>query len=290
MPNADTPQEGALEAPRPDAPAKIRPKAEQFLWDARATHRAMEGWKRVRSPKHWAKIMKESAEEYESGRFLLERLGAHRHLDPKLMATLVALRRRLIAEWHVTTSAETMLVDVAVLSYYHSLRVNGWIGDLALRIEHEFFADGAFGEVVEMVRQTSRRRGRLLVEERVQRIAEQLMPLLDRANRTMIRNLKAIKELRHVQIPAIAIQAGHVNVANPFDKRLRPVKTELSRDRNGRIPLRAVEAPREPGRDAIATFPAAHAKAGAIPAVGASPNGRHRQQAASRPSQARRRS
>jgi hypothetical protein len=95
-----------------------------------------------------------------------------------------------------------MLVDLAVLSYYHALRVQGWIGDLALRIEHEFFGDDAF---TEMARKGFRRADRFAVEERVRQLSEQLMPLFDRANRMIIRNLKAIKELRQGRVPAIAI-------------------------------------------------------------------------------------
>ena len=77
-----------------------------------------------------------------------------------------------------------MLVDLAVLSYYHALRVQGWIGDLALRIEHEFFGDDAF---TEMARKGFRRADRFAVEERVRQLSEQLMPLFDRANRMIIR-------------------------------------------------------------------------------------------------------
>jgi hypothetical protein len=55
------------------------------------------------------------------------------------------------------------------------------------------------------------------------------MPLLDRTNRMLIRNLKAIKELRQGQVPAVAIgRADHVTVTNRTNVRLRPVKTELS--------------------------------------------------------------
>jgi hypothetical protein len=75
-------------------------------------------------------------------------LGAQRYLDPKLVATILSLRQRLLDEWAVTTAADTMLVDLAVLSYYHVRRVQGWTGDLAVRIEHEFFGDDAFTEVV----------------------------------------------------------------------------------------------------------------------------------------------
>jgi hypothetical protein len=79
--------------------------------------------------------------------FLLERLGAQRYLDPKLMATILSLRQRLRDEWAITSAAETMLVDLALLSYYDALRVQGWTDDLAVRIEHEFFGDDAFTEM-----------------------------------------------------------------------------------------------------------------------------------------------
>ena len=153
---------------------------------ARAAFRALEGWQRIGSQEEWVKVCEESQEEYQSGQFLLERLGAERHLDPKLMATLLSLRRRLVAEWGITTAAETMLVDLAILGYYHALRVQGWVGDLALLIEHEFFGQAS----------PARRGAGLEVEDQVRRLGEHLMPLLDRANRVLIRNLKAIKELR----------------------------------------------------------------------------------------------
>lgn len=113
-------------------------------------------------------------------------------------------RRALIAEWEITTAAETMLVDLAVLSYYHAFRVQRWIGDLALHIEHEFFGQDAFAT---NGRERDGRQERA-VEERVRRLSEQLMPLLDRSNRMMIRNLKAIKELRQGLVPAIASWPG----------------------------------------------------------------------------------
>jgi hypothetical protein len=53
------------------------------------------------------------------------------------MVTILTLRQRLVAESAITTAAEMMLVDLALLRYYHALRVQGWTGDLAVRIEHE---------------------------------------------------------------------------------------------------------------------------------------------------------
>jgi hypothetical protein len=216
---------GDRKAERQAARDRDRQQALQIRRNARATFRAMEGWHRVDSEEDWLKVCADSQEQYASGRFLLERLGAERYLDPKLMATLLALRQQLIAEWGITTAAEAMLVDLAVLNYYHAIRVQGWIGDLSLHIEDEFFGQDA---LVENGQRPVRRPGRFSCEERfsfeedVRRLSEQLMPLLDRANRMLIRNLKAIKELRQGPVPAIAIgRAEQVTVTNGPNGRAR---------------------------------------------------------------------
>ena len=135
------------------------------------------------------------------------------------MATLLALRQRLIAEWGITTAAEAMLVDLAVLNYYHAFRVQGWIGDLALHLEHQFFGQDAFATHGQ---ERGRPGGRRAGEELVRRLGEQLLPLSDRANRMVIRNLKAIKELRQGVGPAIAMgRAEHVTVTNRQNRRAR---------------------------------------------------------------------
>ena len=204
-------ERGDIEARFRAALEQDRRHAEQLRRDARAAFRALEGWQRIGSQEEWVKVCEESQEEYQSGQFLLERLGAERHLDPKLMATLLSLRRRLVAEWGITTAAETMLVDLAILGYYHALRVQGWVGDLALLIEHEFFGQAS----------PARRGAGLEVEDQVRRLGEHLMPLLDRANRVLIRNLKAIKELRQGPNPAIAIgRAEQVTFTNQQNGRV----------------------------------------------------------------------
>jgi hypothetical protein len=213
MPDVSSDAErGDIEARYREALEKDRRQAKQLRRNARTVFRALEGWQRVGGAEEWAKVCQESREEYESGRFLLERLGAERHLDPKLMATLLHLRQALIAECGITTVTETILVDLTVLSYYHTLRAQRWIGDLALHIEHEFFGQDS------PTPKASKRFGRadgLAVEEDVRRLVEHLMPLLDRANRMVIRNMKAIKELRQGPVPAIAIgRAEQVTVTN----------------------------------------------------------------------------
>src|SRR5713226_877645 len=95
--DSDTELRAALE--------KDRQRAQQVRRNARATYRAMEGWQGVRSEEDWLQVCADSQDQYKSGRFFLERLGAERYLDPKLMATLGSLRQTLIAEWGITTAA-----------------------------------------------------------------------------------------------------------------------------------------------------------------------------------------
>jgi hypothetical protein len=198
---------------------KDRQRGKQLRWNARATYRAVEGWRGVHSEEDWLKVCADSQEQYESGRFFLERLGAERHLDPKLMATLGSMRQTIIAEWGLTTVAEMMSLDLALLAYYNTLRVQGWIGDLALHIEHQFFGQDALAENGQ---RPGRRGGRFSVEEDVRRLSEQLMPLSDRGTRMFIRTLKAIKELRQGPVPAIAIgRAEQVTVTNGQNGRAR---------------------------------------------------------------------
>jgi hypothetical protein len=184
----------------------------QLQNDARATYRAMEGWWRVKDAAEWEQTCISAADAYESGRFLIERIGGERFLDPALMATLLALRRQLIEDLGAHQAHERMLVDMAVLSYYHILRINGWIGDLAILTESDFFGETPLAVKLETRVGRWEAKG-LRVEERVARLGERLLPLLDRANRMMIRNLKAIQALRPVPAQAVAIgSAGQVNV------------------------------------------------------------------------------
>jgi hypothetical protein len=82
----------------------------------------------------------DTGKRYQSGRFLIERLGAERFLDPQLMATLWQLRQGLLEEYG-TASPAMMVIDLAVMTYYNALRIQGWICDLALVIERECFAE-----------------------------------------------------------------------------------------------------------------------------------------------------
>lgn len=181
----------------------------QLRHDARACYSAVEKWGHIHSVEEWQETVTTAHERYGAGRFLIERLGAERYLDPELMATVWQLRQRL-AEQTGGTVAELLLVDTAVLAYYHTIRVNGWIGNLALNIENEFF--GQEGPHAKLKQQYGSQVDGLQVEALLTRLGEQLLPLMERANRMMLRNLAALRDYR--KVPAVSIgSAGQVNVA-----------------------------------------------------------------------------
>jgi hypothetical protein len=195
---------------------RIGERRARLTRDTRAVFRAMDGWGRVESLEAWQETVRKAADDIETGQFLIDRLGAERHLDPELMAALLVLRRRLIDEYGAESAADLMLIDVAVLAYHHTLRVNGWIGNLAGQVESEFFGTEGMSVVVDGKQRSTwdvKIKG-LRVVELLYRLDEQILPLLDRSNKMMLRNLKALQARRQPPAPNVSIgQAGQVNVA-----------------------------------------------------------------------------
>jgi hypothetical protein len=61
-------------------------------------------------------------------------LGAERFLDPQLTATLWQLCQGLMEAYGAESPAMTMAIDLAVMSYFNALQIQGWIGDLSLAV------------------------------------------------------------------------------------------------------------------------------------------------------------
>jgi hypothetical protein len=151
---------------------------------ARAAMRAFEGWGQIHSVEDRQAACEDAVERYQSGRFLLERLGAERFLDPKFMATLWQLRQGLIAEYGAESPGMTMAIDLAVMAYANALRVQGWIGDLALSIEGELFGEDSLK--VKLRHQYGPQFDGFAGEEALRRLREHLLPLFERANRQLL--------------------------------------------------------------------------------------------------------
>jgi hypothetical protein len=194
---------------------RLAERHERLMTDARAVFRALDGWQRVRDADASQATVRTAAEDLESGGFLIDRLGGERYVDPELIAALLVLRRKLIDEYGADSGADLMLIDMALISYYHALRIGGWVGNFAILIEAEFFGrQGLSATCTDRYGRSSDKVRGLRVEDHVQRIGEELLPLLDRCNRMLIRNLKALQARRQPPSPSVSIgQAGQVNVA-----------------------------------------------------------------------------
>ncbi len=169
---------------------------------ARAVMRAFEGWGQIPSVEAWLAACEDAAQRYQSGRFLLERLGAERVLDPQFMATLWQLRQGLLEEYGAESPAMTMVTDLAVMSYANALRVQGWIGDLALVIEQELFAEDSLK--VKLRDKYGPHFDGLAVEKALRRLREQLLPLFERVNQQLLRNLQALQRPPRGALPVVA--------------------------------------------------------------------------------------
>jgi hypothetical protein len=153
----------------------------------------MSGWSAIRDGNEWLELCARAENDYESGKFLLDRLGAERHLDPQETATILHLRQRLIREMPLTTGLELMLLDVAILAYANMLRVQGWIGNLSLLVEHHLFSDE--GPTMKVNARNGRYSG-LHVEDEAARVREQLLPAFDRASKTFLTAIRTLREFR----------------------------------------------------------------------------------------------
>jgi hypothetical protein len=150
--------------------------------------------------------------------FLIDRLGAANVIDQDLATVLLRLRRSLIEDYGGGPAA-LMLIDRAVASYRDFIQINGWVGNLAIRIEHEFF--GTSGPSAEY----RDRRGRegpmvrgLKVEELLARLREGLLPLAERCGRVMHEALGSLEMLRATPSQAV--------------ERSRPIRMSLVLERS----------------------------------------------------------
>ena len=133
---------------------------------------------------------------YEDGSFLINRLGAEAVLDQDLAVVLLDLRRSLIDEYG-STPATMMLIDRAVSAYQDFIRVTGWVGNLAIHIEHEFFGlDGPSAQFRDRYGREGRNIRGLSVEEHLAHLREGLLPLAERCGRVMREALAALEALR----------------------------------------------------------------------------------------------
>jgi hypothetical protein len=199
--------ESAAEKHEVKVQSELNNQHQELMRQARGIFTAVKGRRGALTPEYWQRQLENAQVDYESGQFLVERLGADRQLDLQLVATLVRLRQQLVAEIDNPTAADQMMADTAIVAYRNLLRAQVWIGSTAAVVQRELFGQ-------EPLQSTYGRSEADLIERRVEYLEQTLLPLLDRCQRMMIRALDRLDGRRSQNgAPSVAIgAAGQVNI------------------------------------------------------------------------------
>jgi len=187
---------------------ELNAQHEELRDQARSLFATVKGRRGIRNEKDWEALFHRAKVDYESGRFLMQRLGADRYLEPDLMATLVQLRTELLAGIENPSAADRMMADSAIVAYRNMLLMQGWIGNLCLVVERELFGQEPLNEIHGHTVGDS-------LEKQIASLEHRLMPLLDRCQRMMARSFAYLDAAKRKldQSPIVAVgQAGQVNV------------------------------------------------------------------------------
>ena len=156
-------------------------------------------------PNKFENIVSKSLDDYRSGRALMEHMGADRLIDPATTGMLLAIRRGLIEETSAATIGDYVVIDMAVIAFASAMRLQSIVGNLALVLEGELFGQPSlrakwrkgYGGRPENIQG-------LAVEEHVQRLREQIMPLVERFHRLGREGIEALGRTR--QAPSLAVE------------------------------------------------------------------------------------
>jgi len=192
---------------------EIKAKSHELVRSGQSLYRAMQGWEGIRDEEEWQRMLAVAGSDLKGGRFLVEALGAERYLAPEMVATLIMLRRGWIEEYGVQTAVELMLVDSAVIAFYNQMRAQRLVGNLFNHIEFEFFARDSPTAKIKQKYGEYAVKG-YTVEYTAERLTQQMQPLLDRANRMLLRNIKALRDLKTANITVNVNAPSQVNLAS----------------------------------------------------------------------------
>jgi hypothetical protein len=174
-------------------------KGQDLVERSRRSWSALQGWGEIETQEQWDRLSERAIEDWHSGAMLVKLMGAERYLDPERMALLQWLWWHFVTEHQPEGPAEYMAIAGAIIAFHHSLRVNEFAGNLATRAEYEVFdttppvvrvavAEDKYGE--------RRAASRVEGTEVLRALGREALPLLDRCQRMVARNLKLLDQLQ----------------------------------------------------------------------------------------------
>jgi hypothetical protein len=198
-------------------------RGQNLLDQARRGWAAVHGWDRIESQEQWERLRDEAVENWESGVTLLELLGGTRYLEPERAALCLTLWNDFLVSYRPTGPAEYLVIAMAVLSFDHFLRINGIIQNLEIRLENEFFSVAPLTATI-APHAYSRTSDDLTISQVADQLRLQMLPWLDRLNRLVIRNLRALRELKGGPLSLTVTNVGQLNLAQQQTNRVESAK------------------------------------------------------------------
>lgn len=171
-------------------------------------------WADIKTQDAWEEAKKTSVVDYYTGKFLIDALGGAKNTRPHLVAILLQLRLAWIEEYKISTAPELILLDFALLSYYHFLRANYVINNFQWVINSEMFDEE--GPKLKYNSHFTKIEG-FSSEEHIQKMSELLLPSLERFNKLFLRNLKALRDLKRSNA---ILNIGNVSQINIGEKQI----------------------------------------------------------------------
>lgn len=170
----------------------LNERAEELMRRCDWDHLSKIEWASIQTQDDWEEAKKSALKDYFTGKFLINAIGGAKNNRPALVAVLLQLRLAWVEEYELTTVPEFFLLDFALISYYHFLKINRVIGNLEWIVNFEFFEK----ENPKLKHDKNYQVNGFSAEEHIEKMTESLLPSLDRYNRMFLRNLKAIRDLK----------------------------------------------------------------------------------------------
>lgn len=165
-----------------------------------------------KKPEDFTKVFDRVTASYLDGTFFLRHLGLFYEVSPSLSLLVYDLRQEWIQQYDLRTIPELLLLDQAMLAYFHVLRINREISSMLSLIEVElYYTDAPHVKIRQRDHLTNEFDG-FVASDEIKKLQERLMPLIERFNLMFLRNLRVMRELKTHPISINIGQAGQVNV------------------------------------------------------------------------------
>ena len=132
----------------------------------------------------------QATEEYTNGKFFLKNLALFYDVAPELSMVVFHLRQEWIREYQIKTVPELLLLDQAMMAYFHSVRVHKEIANMLSLTEMELFYPEDPIIKLKARRQLGKEFDDFAAKDAIRKLQERLVPVMERFQHMFLRSLR----------------------------------------------------------------------------------------------------